>query len=36
MEELEKRLAKYESGHMEFSSWDRVKKNIRKKTNNAV
>lgn len=36
LEELEKRLDKYESGKMEFSSWDTVKKNIRKKTNNAV
>lgn len=36
LEELEKRLAKYKSGNMEFLSWDTVKKNIRKKTNNAV
>jgi 6-pyruvoyl-tetrahydropterin synthase len=36
IDELKKRLAKNESGNMGFSSWDRVKKSIRKKTNNAV
>ena len=36
IDELKKRLAKNESGNMEFFSWDRVKKSIRKKTNNAV
>lgn len=36
LEELEKRLERYDSGKMEFSDWETVKENIRKKTNNAV
>lgn len=36
LEELEKRLERYDSGKMEFSDWETVKENIRKKTNNAL
>lgn len=36
LEELEKRLERYDAGKMEFSDWETVKESIRKKTNNAV
>ena len=35
-EELEKRLKKYESGDMKFSSWDKVKNRIRSNAKNGV